>query len=95
MNARQKAKHFKRLYENSLPKTPYPVVYETTLPKHYRVQQLINNRDVVYMQDEPQIMKSIIENRIMQEIRPLIYDNLIVEKDEHIDAYRYLLDLWM
>lgn len=26
MNARQKAKHWKKLYEQSLPKKPYPVM---------------------------------------------------------------------
>ena len=95
MNARQKAKHFKRLYEESLPKKPYPMVYQTTLPKHYRVQQLIDMRDVYYSQDSSQLRKTIIENRILQELRPLIWDNLIIEKDKYVDIYRYSLDVWM
>lgn len=92
MNTRQKAKHFKRLYEESLPKKPYPVVYKTTLPKHYRVQQLMDMRDI---QGDPQLMRTLIENRILQELRPLIWDNLITEKDEYIDKYIYSLDVWM
>ena len=90
MNARQKAKHFKRLYEEALPKKPYPVVYKTISPKHYRIQQLMD-RDIVYLQDNPQLLKTHIENRILQELRPLIWDNLITEKDR----YRYSLDIWM
>lgn len=95
MNARQKAKHFKRLYEETLPKKPYPVVYKSALPRHYRVQQLIDMRDIVCSQDDPQLLKTLIENRILQELRPLIRDNIITEKDEYINKYRYSLDIWM
>ena len=95
MNARQKAKHFKRLYEEALPKKPYPVVYKTILPKHYRVQHLIDMKDIVYLQDKPQLLKTHIENGILRELRPFIWDNLKVEKDTCTDKYRYWLDLWM
>ena len=95
MNARQKAKHFKRLYEESLPKKPYPVVYQTILPKHYRVSQMIDAREIAYAQDTPQLMRTHIENRILQELRPLIWDNLKVELDRYINKYRYSLDIWM
>lgn len=92
MNLRQKAKRFKKLYEESLPKKPYPVVYKTISPKHYRVQQIIDTRDML---DNPQLMKTLIKNRILQELSPLIWDNIIIEKYEHIDKYRYSLDIWM
>ena len=94
MNARQKAKHFKRLYEETL-KKPYPVVYKALLPKHYRISQMIDARDLAYLQDNPQLLKTHIENRILQEIRPLIWDNLKTEKDSYIGKYRYSLDIWM
>ena len=93
MNLRQKAKHFKRLYEESLPQKPYPVVIKTILPKQYRVQLLMDIRDIIYLQDNPQLLKTHIENRILQELRPLIWDNLITEQD--IYKYRYSLDIWM
>ena len=95
MNARQKAKHFKRLYEQSLPTKPYPVVYKTLLPKHYRISQMIDARDICYLQDSPQLLRTHIENRMLQELRSLIWDNLIVEKDKYTDKYRYSLDIWM
>lgn len=95
MNARQKAKHFKRLYETSLPKKPYPVVYKTLLPRHYRIAQLIDAHDIVYAQDTPQLLKTHIENRILQELRPLIWDNLIVESDRYTQKYIYSLDIWI
>ncbi len=95
MNARQKAKHFKRLYEEALPKKPYPVVYKTLFPKHYRISQMIDARDIAYLQDNPQLLKTHIENRILQELRPLIWNNLKTEKDFYSDKYRYWLDIWV
>ena len=92
MNARQKAKYYKRLYEESLPKKPYPVVYKTISPKHYRVQQIIDTKDML---DNPQLIKTLIENSILQKLRPLIWDNIIIEKYEHIDKHNYSLDVWM
>lgn len=94
MNNRQKAKRFKRLYEEIL-KKPCPVAYKTMLPKHYRISQMIYIRDMVYLQDNPQLLKTHIENRILQEIRPLIWDNLISDRDIYTGAYRYSLDIWM
>lgn len=95
MNTRQKAKHFKRLYEESLPKKPYPIVYKTILPKHYRISQLIDARDIAYAAVSPQLKKTLIENRILQELRPLIWDNLKTEKDLDFGNYRYWLDIWV
>ncbi len=95
MNLRQKAKHFKRLYEEALPKKPYPVVYKTILPKHYRISQLMDARDIAYAQDSPQLLKTHIENRMLQELRPLIWDNLKTEKDLYSDKYEYYLDIWV
>ena len=95
MNARQKAKHFKWLYEKTLYKKPYPVVYKTILPMHYRVEQLMDMRDVVYLQDNPQLLKTHIENRILQELRPLIWDNIIAERDKHTGKCSYSLDIWL
>lgn len=38
---------------------------------------------------------SRLENRILQELRPLIWDNLKTEKDFYSDKYRYSLDIWV
>lgn len=95
MNTRQKAKHFKRLYEEALPKKLYPVVYKTLLPKHYRIAQLIDASDIAYAQDNSQLLKTHIENRILQELRPLIWDNLKTEKDSYSGKYRYWLDVYI
>lgn len=95
MNNRQKAKHFKKLYEQRLPKKPYPVVYSTMLPKHYRIQHLMDVRDVVYVSDNPSMLKTQIENGILRKLRPLICDNLKTEIDIDTGKYKYSLDVWI
>lgn len=95
MNARQKAKHFKKLYEESLPKKPYPVVYKTAPLKHYRIEQFIDTKTVFYTADNDQLPRTLVENKILNELRPLIYENIIVEKEAYYDAFRVSLDLWM
>lgn len=77
-----------------LPKKPYPVEYKTLLPKHYRISQLIDVRDII-LQDNPQLLKPYIENSILQEIRPMIWDNLKSEKDFYSGKYRYWLDIYI
>ena len=90
-----KRKHFKRLYEESLPKKPYPVIYQTHSAQHYRVCNMIDERDIAYAQPTPQLLKTHIENGILRELRPLIWDNLKVEKDLHTDKFIYSLDFWI
>lgn len=74
---------------------PLNVTHTTLSSKHYRIQQLMDMREIAYLQDRPQLLKTHIENRILQELRPLIWDNLKTEKDKYIDKYRYSLDIWM
>ena len=94
MNLRQKAKHFKKLYEDALPKKPYPVIYETRGAKHYRVRNMMDEREIAYAPLEPQLLKTHIENAILRELRPLIWDNLKAEKDLYTDKIIYSLDVW-
>lgn len=95
MNARQKAKHFKRIYEESLPKKPYPVIYQTYSGQHYRIRHAIDYREIAYVESSPTLLKTHIENGILRELRPLIWDNLKVEKDLYTDKFIYSLDIWM
>lgn len=61
MNARQKAKHFKRLYEQSLPQKPYPIVYQKP-SSHMKISYSIRRKDFEYAQDNPTLTKTTIEN---------------------------------
>lgn len=95
MNLRQKAKHFKKLYEQGLPKKPYPVIYQTHNIKHYKAQFPMKNNDAIYMQNNPSLLKTHIENRMLQELRPLVWDNLKAETDLYSNKVIYTLDVWM
>ena len=95
MNARQKAKHFKRLYEKTLPMKPYPIVFETHSEKHFRANFMLDTRDVVYGQENPTLLKQHIENKILQEIRPIVWDNLKAEKDKYTSNVIYTLDIYI
>lgn len=96
MNLRQKAKHFKKLYELGLPKKPYPVIYETHRAKHYRVCHMIDQREIAYAQQtSQQLLQTQIENSILRELRPVIWDNLKEEKDLYTGKVIYSLDVWL
>ena len=82
MNARQKAKHFKKLYEELLYRQPH---------KHqYRVEV-----DKDFAQDHKPEIEAQIEHRMLQILRPYIWNNLKVEKDIHVDKYILSLDFWI
>lgn len=95
MNLRQKAKHYKRLYETTLPKKPYPVKYETHSAKHHRVHSTVDEREIADAQQIPQLLKTHIENGILRELRPFIWDKLKAEKDLYTDKIIYSLDIWI
>jgi hypothetical protein len=94
MNLRQKAKHFKKLYEDALPKKPYPVIHETHRAKHYKAYHMVDKREIDYA-PSPQLLQTQIENSILRELRPIIRDNLKAEKDLYTNKIIYSLDVWM
>jgi len=94
MNLRQKAKRFKKLYEDALPKKPYPVIYETHRAKHYRIRHMVDKREIAYA-PSPQLLQTSVENNILRELRPLIRDSLIAEEDLFTNKIIYSLDVWM
>jgi hypothetical protein len=42
-----------------------------------------------------QLLKTVVEDKILHELRPLIWDNLIVEPDSRTLKCRYSLDVWL
>lgn len=88
MNNRQKAKHFKRLYEMGLPKKPYPVVFRHVDLKHYKTQALVEKWNDIPMYE--------IEDRLIQNIKDVLKANIKLEEDTDIyDRKVYVLDIWM
>lgn len=95
MNNRQKAKHWRKLYEQQLPKKPYPVVYQHILPTHYRLEYLIDPRELYSSINDQQLIKTHIENEMMRKLRPLVWDHLKAQQDIYKGMIRYSLDVWM
>lgn len=96
MNLRQKAKRFKRLYENELfLKKPYPVKYEMHNAKHYRVQFATHEAEILCAQQELNLYETQVVNGILNELRPIVRDNLKTERDLYIGKFIYSLDIWV
>ncbi|MBR4668422.1 MAG: hypothetical protein IKO76_06670 [Butyrivibrio sp.] len=82
MNARQKAKHFKKLYEELLYRQPHKYQYRMEIDKDFA-------------QDHKPEIEAQIEHRMLQIISPYILNNLKVEKDLIADKYILSLDFWI
>jgi hypothetical protein len=97
MNARQKAKHYKKLYERLLPREPYIInTYDSVPMEHHKIACLVSMSKIAHdLQDKPLLLKTLIENRILHNLKPLIWDHLRIEKDLYTDAYKYQLDIWL
>lgn len=94
MNNRQKAKHWKRLYEEHMAK-PVPVVYQTVTPNHYTIKHYLNDVEYATCMDRPDLFKNLIVDRICRDIRPVIEQNFITEKDIYTDRYIYSFDFYV
>ncbi len=87
MNNRQKAKHFKRLYENEMRlKKPNHVAFQYIDLKNYTTQTVTERWDEVPMY--------VIEDKLMRNIREVLKENIKVEHDIY-DRNVYSLDIWM
>lgn len=93
MNNRQKAKHFKRLYEQILTKR-VPYVVHVEKPRHYEIVKRLASEDVINSSDTPALLRRRITDSIVQELKPLIWQNIIAERELYTGAYRYQLDVW-
>ncbi len=93
MNNRQKAKKFKRLYEELL-KIPYPVsyVYKTSL-QHYKAEWMVRREDF-YELTQTGMIDKVAAASLLKKLEPLVKDNMYSYKDDKADAIRYCIDLW-
>lgn len=93
MNNRQKAKHFKKLYEQILPKSA-PLVVHVEKPRHYEVIKRLSSEDVINSHDTPALLERHITDSIVQELKPIIWRNIRVERELLTGNYRYQVDVW-
>lgn len=71
---------------------PLNVVYEHH--KHYRIKQVIDSREIAYAQNSS-MLRTHVENSILREMRPVVWDNLKTEKDMYSGKWIYSLDIWI
>ena len=95
MNTRQKAKHYKRLFEETK-LLPNPKV-TVTLPKHYKAQHMEYRgyADSFYTQGFGKILEESEIDILLSQIRPFIKQNAKVERDKYTGNYIYTVDIWL
>lgn len=94
MNNRQKAKHWKQLYEGIL-KEPKPVKIDYSPLVHYHANCEIPMTDIAIASNDRVLTERIIMSQIMNELMPLVKKNIICQRRDEIDALVYSIDLWM
>lgn len=93
MNARQKAKHYKRLYEALGATKINPTIIGTRDLKHYKAEIVMPNRDVL---DRPSNLEGIVTAKLLSELEPVIKSSIVSETNPYdIDATRYSVDIWV
>ena len=97
MNARQKAKRFKKLYEDfmNMPFRNMRYVNHSDL-NHFKTQVSISKDDVEFCEkyDNIELLKTVVENETIAQLRPLIWDRLNVNKESPYKT-TYSFDIWL
>ena len=92
MNNRQKAKHFKRLYEATLPQRKRPYFSQSNL-KHYKLQKSVSKEFLLGVPEE--VFEAQIKREISKEYADLLYRNVVVEDVYQERVLRYSVDIWL
>lgn len=91
MNARQKAKKYKRLYEEVLGKTIQPkIIYENL--KHYKYACMVQRDEPMGIPDE--VVKSHTIRKLTDGLREVVEKNMEVEEDIYSGRYICRIDVW-
>jgi hypothetical protein len=92
VNNRQKAKHFKQLYERT--RTNFaPIKYETLPLKHYKAQIIITRSEVMGLPEH--IVEQEAADRLLAKLKPLVKSIMYCDRDIERDNYRCTIDLWV
>lgn len=94
MNNRQKAKHWKQLYEGIM-KEPKPVRIDHLPLAHYRANCVIPMTNIVIASNDKISSERVVMSQIMNELMPLVKKNIICQHRDEIGALAYSVDLWM
>lgn len=92
MNNRQKAKHWKQLYEMSLSKKPYPIVYQTSPLQHLRYVQSIRKLEMI---QGGSLLEGNIRNLLVKKVCEELKGRIIASENIEMDSIEYSLDIWV
>ena len=92
MNNRQKAKHWKQLYEMSLPKKPYPIVYQHTSLQHLRYVQSIRKLELI---QGGSLLEGNIRNLLVKKLCEELKSRIISSENIEMDTIEYSIDIWV
>lgn len=94
MNARQKAKHYKRLYEALGATKINPTIIETHDLKHYKAEVLMPYRDLEAF-GLASSLEEFVTGKLLSELEPVIKDSIVSETDPYRDSVRFSIDIWL
>lgn len=94
MNNRQKAKHWKQLYESMLAKTAPPMKIVHQELRHYRAETLVEKKDCCGIEIPPEIVMYNASRRLLKQMRDVVQANMIAEKETITQKIKYSVDVW-
>lgn len=90
MNARQKAKKYKRLYERL--KVPYNTVFvDRTELKHYKVAYRVSNDLLI----QPHTTQTFVVRELTDRMSEAIIKNMVIQDMLEYDCKKIECDFWM
>lgn len=92
MNARQKAKHFKKLYEQAKPNYKIIQFPKSSRLKHYAAGRVVMHEELCDF-TEDMYFKCIVCPDLLDKFKDKLIENIEVETDERKTIYR--LDIWL
>lgn len=94
MNNRQKAKHFKQLYEKTLAQKYYPEVIRVGSLKQYEVGAGFSP-DLIKNEPDQELITNLVIKKITDQMRPIIKDHVITRFDNMTGGCRVSFDFWV
>ena len=93
MNARQKAKHYKKALEayNRLVDPPKEVHVDQTQLKHYMMSVKVDADDIF---KDPNAATNAVRNIIVQQCVPIVYNNIRQTEKPMNNFFIYECDIW-
>jgi hypothetical protein len=83
------------LYEMSLPKKPYPVVFQNVPLDHLRACYSMSKDELNYWAVNPEALNKIVTDRLIEQLKPAIQQRVRSEKDYYSYRMKYSVDVWV